>query len=71
MTVSARGNAFHFDTTPPVNVFRPEDREQFALDDTRTHQDASLAEMSAKRLSLPALRSTATSSSTRQYSISS
>lgn len=30
--------------TPPIAVFRTEDGEVFALDDTCTHQDASLAD---------------------------
>ena len=51
LTVPARGNALLLDTTPPVNVFHPEDCEQFTLDDTCTHQDASLAKVSANRLS--------------------
>lgn len=38
-------------TTPPVNAFHLEDWEQFTLDNTCTHQDASLVEMSANRLS--------------------
>ncbi len=31
-------------TVPPIAVFRTEDDEFFALDDTCTHQDASLAD---------------------------
>ncbi len=39
-----RGEAFRLDTKPPVVVFHTEDGEFYAIDDTCTHQDASLAE---------------------------
>ncbi|TQS40931.1 bifunctional 3-phenylpropionate/cinnamic acid dioxygenase ferredoxin subunit [Cryptosporangium phraense] len=39
------GEAHRLDAvTPPITVFRTEDGELFALDDTCTHQDASLAD---------------------------
>lgn len=38
------GEALRVDTTPPVAVFHTEDGELFAIDDTCTHQDASLAD---------------------------
>ena len=39
-----RGEALRVDTEPPIAVFHTEDGEVFALDDTCTHQDASLAD---------------------------
>ncbi len=39
-----RGEAFRLDIDPPVSVFHTDDGEVFALDDTCTHQDASLAD---------------------------
>ncbi|MBZ3905904.1 bifunctional 3-phenylpropionate/cinnamic acid dioxygenase ferredoxin subunit [Streptomyces brasiliscabiei] len=39
-----RGEAFRLDTDPPVSVFHTDDGEVFAIDDTCTHQDASLAD---------------------------
>jgi 3-phenylpropionate/trans-cinnamate dioxygenase ferredoxin component len=39
-----RGEAFRLEIDPPVTVFHTEDGELFALDDTCTHQDASLAD---------------------------
>ena len=38
------GEAIRVDTEPPVAVFHTEDGELFAIDDTCTHQDASLAD---------------------------
>jgi 3-phenylpropionate/trans-cinnamate dioxygenase ferredoxin component len=38
------GEAVRLDVVPPVAVFHTEDGELFAIDDTCTHQDASLAE---------------------------
>jgi 3-phenylpropionate/trans-cinnamate dioxygenase ferredoxin subunit len=40
----APGDAVRLDTSPPIAVFHTEDGELFALDDTCTHQDASLAD---------------------------
>lgn len=40
----ALGEALRLDTAPPIAVFRTEDGELFAIDDTCTHQDASLAD---------------------------
>ncbi len=40
----ARGEAVRLETEPPIAVFRTEDGEVFAIDDTCTHQDASLAD---------------------------
>ena len=40
----APGEALRLDTSPPIAVFRTEEGEIFALDDTCTHQDASLAD---------------------------
>ena len=39
-----RGDARRVDATPPIAVFHTEEGELFALDDTCTHQDASLAD---------------------------
>lgn len=39
-----RGEACRLDIDPPVSVFHTEDGELFAIDDTCTHQDASLAD---------------------------
>lgn len=39
-----RGEAFRLDTDPPSAVFHTDDGELFAIDDTCTHQDASLAD---------------------------
>ncbi|NUP20548.1 MAG: bifunctional 3-phenylpropionate/cinnamic acid dioxygenase ferredoxin subunit [Streptomyces sp.] len=39
-----RGEAHRLDIDPPVSVFHTDDGELFALDDTCTHQDASLAD---------------------------
>ncbi|MEU1597169.1 bifunctional 3-phenylpropionate/cinnamic acid dioxygenase ferredoxin subunit [Streptomyces sp. NPDC005708] len=39
-----RGEAYRLDIDPPVSVFHTEDGEVFAIDDTCTHQDASLAD---------------------------
>ena len=38
------GEAIRLDTAPPIAVFRTEDGDLFAIDDTCTHQDASLAD---------------------------
>jgi 3-phenylpropionate/trans-cinnamate dioxygenase ferredoxin subunit len=40
----ARGDALRLDTAPPIAVFHTEEGELFAIDDTCTHQDASLAD---------------------------
>ncbi|MFF3256776.1 bifunctional 3-phenylpropionate/cinnamic acid dioxygenase ferredoxin subunit [Actinacidiphila glaucinigra] len=39
-----RGEAFRLETDPPVAVFHTEEGELYAIDDTCTHQDASLAD---------------------------
>lgn len=39
-----RGEAIRLDMDPPVSVFHTDDGEVFAIDDTCTHQDASLAD---------------------------
>ncbi|MBP2703047.1 bifunctional 3-phenylpropionate/cinnamic acid dioxygenase ferredoxin subunit [Microbispora sp. RL4-1S] len=39
-----RGEAVRLDTDPPIAVFHTEDGELYAVDDTCTHQDASLAD---------------------------
>ncbi len=39
-----RGEAVRPETDPPVSVFHTDDGELFAIDDTCTHQDASLAD---------------------------
>lgn len=38
------GEAVRLQTTPPIAVFCTDDGELFAIDDTCTHQDASLAD---------------------------
>ncbi|MFD9005757.1 bifunctional 3-phenylpropionate/cinnamic acid dioxygenase ferredoxin subunit [Streptomyces sp. NPDC059582] len=38
------GESVRIETTPPVAVFRTDDGELYAIDDTCTHQDASLSE---------------------------
>lgn len=40
----APGDAVRLDTRPPIAVFHTEEGELFAIDDTCTHQDASLAD---------------------------
>lgn len=40
----APGEALRLDTFPPIAVFHTEDGDLFAIDDTCTHQDASLAD---------------------------
>jgi 3-phenylpropionate/trans-cinnamate dioxygenase ferredoxin subunit len=39
-----RGDALRVDTDPPIAVFHTDDGGVFAIDDTCTHQDASLAD---------------------------
>jgi 3-phenylpropionate/trans-cinnamate dioxygenase ferredoxin component len=39
-----RGSARRLPTTPPVSVFHTDDGQLYAIDDTCTHQDASLAD---------------------------
>lgn len=39
-----RGEAFRLDVEPPIAVFHTEDGQIYAIDDTCTHQDASLAD---------------------------
>ncbi|WP_052863286.1 bifunctional 3-phenylpropionate/cinnamic acid dioxygenase ferredoxin subunit [Streptomyces niger] len=39
-----RGEAYRLDIDPPVSVFHTEGGEFYAIDDTCTHQDASLAD---------------------------
>ncbi|MFF3326285.1 bifunctional 3-phenylpropionate/cinnamic acid dioxygenase ferredoxin subunit [Streptomyces sp. NPDC002889] len=39
-----RGEAYRLDIDPPVSVFHTDAGEIFAIDDTCTHQDASLAD---------------------------
>lgn len=39
-----RGQARRIEVDPPIAVFHTEDGELFAIDDTCTHQDASLAD---------------------------
>jgi 3-phenylpropionate/trans-cinnamate dioxygenase ferredoxin subunit len=39
-----RGEAYRLETDPPVAVFHTDDGEVLAIDDTCTHQDASLAD---------------------------
>ena len=41
----ARGQARRIDSDPPIAVFHTDDGELFAIDDTCTHQDASLADV--------------------------
>ncbi|GAA4225877.1 3-phenylpropionate/trans-cinnamate dioxygenase ferredoxin subunit [Streptosporangium album] len=38
------GEAYRLDTDPPIAVFHTDDGEIYAVDDTCTHQDASLAD---------------------------
>ncbi|GCB51193.1 bifunctional 3-phenylpropionate/cinnamic acid dioxygenase ferredoxin subunit [Streptomyces sp. NL15-2K] len=38
------GESVRIETTPPIAVFRTDDGELYAVDDTCTHQDASLSE---------------------------
>jgi 3-phenylpropionate/trans-cinnamate dioxygenase ferredoxin subunit len=38
------GEALRLETEPPIAVFHTEDGEVYAIDDTCTHQDASLAD---------------------------
>ncbi|MET1152632.1 bifunctional 3-phenylpropionate/cinnamic acid dioxygenase ferredoxin subunit [Arthrobacter sp.] len=40
----APGDAIRLDTSPAIAVFHTEEGELFAIDDTCTHQDASLAD---------------------------
>jgi 3-phenylpropionate/trans-cinnamate dioxygenase ferredoxin subunit len=40
----ARGASFRLDLQPPVAVFHTTDGELYAVDDTCTHQDASLSD---------------------------
>jgi nitrite reductase/ring-hydroxylating ferredoxin subunit len=40
----APGEALRLNTSPPIAVFHTEEGELFAIDDTCTHQDASLAD---------------------------
>lgn len=40
----SRGDAVRVDAEPPIAVFHTEDGELYAIDDTCTHQDASLVE---------------------------
>ncbi len=44
LSALAPGDALRLETTPPIAVFHTEDGELFAIDDTCTHQDASLAD---------------------------
>ena len=39
-----RGEAYRLDIDPPVSVFHTDDGEVFAIDDTCTHEEASLSE---------------------------
>jgi 3-phenylpropionate/trans-cinnamate dioxygenase ferredoxin subunit len=39
-----RGEARRLDVEPPIAVFRVDDGDVYAIDDTCTHQDASLAD---------------------------
>ncbi len=39
-----RGEALRVETQPPIAVFHTDDGEVFAIDDTCSHQDASLAD---------------------------
>ncbi|MFC9554062.1 bifunctional 3-phenylpropionate/cinnamic acid dioxygenase ferredoxin subunit [Rhodococcus sp. NPDC056960] len=39
-----RGDVRRVDTSPPIAVFHTDDGEVFAIDDTCSHQDASLAD---------------------------
>jgi 3-phenylpropionate/trans-cinnamate dioxygenase ferredoxin subunit len=40
----AAGDAIRLETRPPIALFHTEEGELFAIDDTCTHQDASLAD---------------------------
>jgi 3-phenylpropionate/trans-cinnamate dioxygenase ferredoxin component len=40
----ARGESYRLEVDPPIAIFRTDDGELFAIDDTCTHQDASLAD---------------------------
>ena len=44
LSAIGRGEAYRWETDPPVAIFHTEDGEVFAVDDTCTHQDASLAD---------------------------
>ncbi|MEU6576517.1 bifunctional 3-phenylpropionate/cinnamic acid dioxygenase ferredoxin subunit [Streptomyces sp. NPDC046805] len=39
-----KGGSVRVETTPPIAVFHTDDGELYAIDDTCTHQDASLSE---------------------------
>ncbi|MFF9121435.1 bifunctional 3-phenylpropionate/cinnamic acid dioxygenase ferredoxin subunit [Streptomyces massasporeus] len=39
-----KGESFRVEMTPPVAVFHTDDGDLYAIDDTCTHQDASLSE---------------------------
>jgi 3-phenylpropionate/trans-cinnamate dioxygenase ferredoxin component len=39
-----RGESYRLETSPPVAVFHTDDGELYAIDDTCTHQDASLSD---------------------------
>jgi 3-phenylpropionate/trans-cinnamate dioxygenase ferredoxin subunit len=39
-----KGESLRVETTPPVAVFHTDDGDLYAIDDTCTHQDASLSE---------------------------
>jgi 3-phenylpropionate/trans-cinnamate dioxygenase ferredoxin subunit len=40
----SKGESVRIETTPPIAVFHTDDGEFYAVDDTCTHQDASLSE---------------------------
>jgi 3-phenylpropionate/trans-cinnamate dioxygenase ferredoxin component len=40
----APSSAYRLDVNPPIAIFRTEDGALYAIDDTCTHQDASLAD---------------------------
>lgn len=44
LSALARGEALRLETEPPIAVFHTDDGELLAIDDTCTHQDASLAD---------------------------
>ena len=44
LTALGRGAAHRVESSPPIAVFHTDDGELFAIDDTCTHQDASLAD---------------------------
>ena len=44
LTALPRGEARRVEADPPIAVFHTDDGEVFAVDDTCTHQDASLAD---------------------------